>query len=55
MLLLRKHFVASKIVMKPHSTPEGVNRGSVCALPTDQCREGEKWDLKAGQQVENNY
>lgn len=55
MLPLRKHFVSSKSGMKPHSAAEGVGGGSVSALPTDQCREGEKWDLKAGQQVENNH
>jgi len=55
MLPLRKHFVSSKSVMKPRGAPEGANRGSVPALPTNQCRKGEKWDLKAGQQVENNH
>lgn len=48
MLPLRKHFVSSKRVMKPHSTLERVNRGLGSAVTTDQCGEGEEWNQKAG-------
>lgn len=55
MLPLRKHFVPSKSVMKPRSTPEGAKRGLVSSLPTDQCGGGEEWGLKALQQVERQH
>jgi len=57
MVPLRKHFVPSKHltdVVKHNNTLEEVSRGWVSALPTDQCKAGQKWDLKAGQQVEDN-
>lgn len=57
MVPLRKHFVPSKHltdVVKHSNTLEEVSRGWVSALPTDQFKAGQKWDLKAGQQVEDN-
>lgn len=54
MLPLRKHSVRSKHltdVVKHHKALEEESRGWVSVLPTDQCKAGQKWDLKAGQQV----